>query len=108
MSRSPGFQRRPFCKNAHGKGSRIPGEPANCPSIPPALLTVVYRPRIGSDMHQGRFRRPLGFSTDRSESTASMARQFVNTLSDGDTVEETYLLAEKQLRANRNANLYLL
>ncbi|MEX2286015.1 MAG: HD domain-containing protein [Planctomycetaceae bacterium] len=37
-----------------------------------------------------------------------MPRQFVNTLSDGDTVEEIYLLADKQLRANRNANLYLL
>lgn len=37
-----------------------------------------------------------------------MARQFLRDLKDGDPVEETYLLAEKQLRANRNANLYLL
>ena len=37
-----------------------------------------------------------------------MARQFVNELRDGDPVEEVYLLADKQLRANRNANLYLL
>lgn len=37
-----------------------------------------------------------------------MARQFVSDLKDGDTVEETFLLADKQLRANRNANLYLL
>ncbi len=37
-----------------------------------------------------------------------MTRQFVNTLRDGDAVEEVFLLADKQLRANRNANLYLL
>lgn len=37
-----------------------------------------------------------------------MPRQFVGEIKDGDPVEETYLLADKQLRANRNANLYLL
>jgi 3'-5' exoribonuclease len=37
-----------------------------------------------------------------------MARQFVNTLTDGVLVDEVYLLADKQLRANRNADLYLL
>ena len=37
-----------------------------------------------------------------------MSRRFVNQLKDGDTVEEIYLLSEKQLRANRNADLYLL
>lgn len=37
-----------------------------------------------------------------------MSRQFVEELKDGDTIEEVYLLADKQLRANRNANLYLL
>ena len=37
-----------------------------------------------------------------------MARQFVEELKDGDTIEEVFLLADKQLRANRNANLYLL
>ncbi|MBM83246.1 MAG: CMP-binding protein [Planctomycetaceae bacterium] len=37
-----------------------------------------------------------------------MARQFVNELRDGDAIEEVYFLADKQLRANRNANLYLL
>lgn len=34
-------------------------------------------------------------------------RQFVQHLSDGLSVEETYLVADKQLRANRNGNLYL-
>jgi 3'-5' exoribonuclease len=37
-----------------------------------------------------------------------MSRQFVEELKDGDTIEEVFLLADKQLRANRNANLYLL
>lgn len=37
-----------------------------------------------------------------------MSRRYVNTLSDGETIEEVYLLADKQLRANRNAELYLL
>ena len=37
-----------------------------------------------------------------------MVRVFVKELKDGDSVNEVYLLADKQLRANRNANLYLL
>ena len=37
-----------------------------------------------------------------------MARQFVGDLKDGDSIDEVYLLADKQLRANRNAALYLL
>src|SRR5262245_38598866 len=37
-----------------------------------------------------------------------MPRRFINTLSDGETIEEIFLLADKQLRANRNAALYLL
>ncbi|MBX3440768.1 MAG: HD domain-containing protein [Planctomyces sp.] len=37
-----------------------------------------------------------------------MPRQSVNTLSDGVSVDEIYLLSDKQLRANRNADLYLL
>ncbi len=37
-----------------------------------------------------------------------MPRRFVNELADGDNVDEVFLLADKQLRANRNAQLYLL
>lgn len=37
-----------------------------------------------------------------------MSRTFVKDLKDGDSVNETFLLADRQLRANRNANLYLL
>ena len=37
-----------------------------------------------------------------------MSRQYVNALKDGDAVDEVFLLADRQLRANRNANLYLL
>ena len=37
-----------------------------------------------------------------------MNRQYVSSLADGSSVDEVYLLAEKQLRANRNAETYLL
>src|SRR5690349_9934619 len=37
-----------------------------------------------------------------------MPRRFISSLSDGETIEEVFLLADKQLRANRNAALYLL
>jgi len=36
-----------------------------------------------------------------------MTRRFVQQMTDGDAVEETYLVTDKQLRANRNGNLYL-
>jgi 3'-5' exoribonuclease len=36
-----------------------------------------------------------------------MERRFVQQLIDGDSVEDTYLVVEKQYRANRNGNLYL-
>lgn len=37
-----------------------------------------------------------------------MSRQSVGDLRDGDSVDEVYLLADKQLRANRHADMYLL
>src|SRR5438477_3123119 len=36
-----------------------------------------------------------------------MARRFVRHMADGDAVDDVYLVVEKQLRANRNGNLYL-
>ncbi|WP_165232231.1 3'-5' exoribonuclease YhaM family protein [Aquisphaera insulae] len=36
-----------------------------------------------------------------------MSRRFVNQLTHGDSVDESYLVADKQLRANRQGNLYL-
>jgi 3'-5' exoribonuclease len=36
-----------------------------------------------------------------------MARRFVRHMGDGDAVEDTFLVVDKQLRANRNGNLYL-
>src|SRR5438105_2067970 len=36
-----------------------------------------------------------------------MSRRFVQQLADGDTIEDVYLVTDKQLRANRNGNLYL-
>jgi len=35
------------------------------------------------------------------------SRRYVNQLSNGDAVDESYLVADKQLRANRQGNLYL-
>lgn len=37
-----------------------------------------------------------------------MSRRFVEDLQDGENVEETFLLADKQLRANRNGDTYFL
>src|SRR5213595_728094 len=36
-----------------------------------------------------------------------MGRRFVLQMTDGDSIEEVYLVGDKQLRANRNGNLYL-
>jgi 3'-5' exoribonuclease len=36
-----------------------------------------------------------------------MSRRFVNQLANGDSVDESFLVADKQLRANRQGNLYL-
>ena len=36
-----------------------------------------------------------------------MTRRYIQQLADGDTVDEVFLVGDKQLRANRNGNLYL-
>ena len=36
-----------------------------------------------------------------------MARRFVEQFADGDNIDDTYLVIDKQLRANRNGNSYL-
>ena len=36
-----------------------------------------------------------------------MVRQFVQQMGDGDSVEDVYLVVDKQVRANRNGNIYL-
>src|SRR5437763_1890487 len=36
-----------------------------------------------------------------------MSRRYVQQLTDGEALDEVYLVADKQLRANRNGNLYL-
>src|SRR5919108_4330904 len=37
-----------------------------------------------------------------------MSRRFVDQLRDGDNLDDVYLVTDKQLRANRNGNMYLL
>lgn len=39
--------------------------------------------------------------------SSSLERRYVQVLADGDSVEEVYLVVDKQLRANRNGNLFL-
>ena len=36
-----------------------------------------------------------------------MARRFIKQFADGETIDEVYLVIDKQLRANRNGNPYL-
>jgi 3'-5' exoribonuclease len=36
-----------------------------------------------------------------------MTRQFVQQMGDGDSIDEVYLVVDKQVRANRNGNIYL-
>ena len=36
-----------------------------------------------------------------------MTRRFVQELGDGEAVEDVFLVSDKQLRANRNGNLYI-
>src|SRR5271168_3740813 len=43
----------------------------------------------------------------RSESIRRMTRRYVNQLTNGDSIDEPFLVADKQLRANRQGNLYL-
>ena len=42
-----------------------------------------------------------------TESIRRMTRRYVNQLAHGDSVDEAFLVADKQLRANRQGNLYL-
>ena len=37
-----------------------------------------------------------------------MGRRYIDQLRDGDNLDDVYLVTDKQLRANRNGNLYLL
>src|SRR5689334_17876664 len=43
----------------------------------------------------------------RTRSNIRMTRRYVNQLTNGDSVDESFLVADKQLRANRQGNLYL-
>src|SRR5262249_25720186 len=47
------------------------------------------------------------FAPRRTRSNARMTRRYVNQLINGDSVDESFLVADKQLRANRQGNLYL-
>src|SRR6266480_8130245 len=46
-------------------------------------------------------------TTDHGEWTKHMTRRFVQQMTDGDQIEEVFLVSDKQLRANRNGNFFL-
>jgi 3'-5' exoribonuclease len=54
-----------------------------------------------------RARPKLAFLSRNAESIHRMSRRYVNQLVHGDSVDEAFLVADKQLRANRQGNLYL-
>ena len=65
-------------------------------------------PRIGTVKQNISRPQTLLQEANASMNAPLTTRRFLNELSDGDNVDEIYLLTDKQLRANRNANLYLL
>ena len=78
---------------------RSPPGFAGSPPLTPALASPYNRPPEGP--------WPGSSPVPRTESIRRMSRRYVNQLSHGDSIDESYLVADKQLRANRQGNLYL-
>jgi len=81
----------------------------NLSALPHRLESIadVVQPGVTATIRSDVFLNPVR-AAGPLDCERFMPRQFVGELKDGDQVEEVYLLAEKQLRANRNADLYLL
>eukprot|EP01137_Pigoraptor_chileana_P015228 Opistho-2@5177 len=60
------------------------------------------RPSVRSDVPL-----PYSHSSPSSESRDGMSRRFVEQLRDGESLDDIYLVTDKQLRANRNGNYYI-
>ena len=71
----------------------------------PHLTPALGVPRI--DRPPGRRARLEASRSRLSESISRMTRRYVNQLVNGDSVDDAFLVADKQLRANRQGNLYL-
>ena len=72
--------------------------PAPCDILPPALELGVCRPK-----HLSELRPPSSGALESS----CMSRRFVNQLAHQEAVDQIFLASQKQLRPNRNGNLYL-
>ena len=93
-----------------------PGGSAGSPIVPAS-----GRPAAGDRLDPGsgrllqstprRATDPLSDSPGRCAgsgvTTRRMTRRYVNQLAHGDSIDEVFLVADKQLRANRQGNLYL-
>ncbi len=72
------------------------------PSIPAASRAIAALAPTAFVRFNNREKSPR-----RDQGKESMSRQFVQQMADGDTIEEVYLVVDKQVRANRNGNMYL-
>jgi 3'-5' exoribonuclease len=88
---------------------RFPARAAGLVALAPAAACF-YNPRSFSGTKFLRF-LAAGFRSFRfggsPESQSSMSRTTVNQLANGDNVDAVFLIADKQLRANRQGGLYL-
>src|SRR5437868_1293615 len=77
------------------------------PVAVPAPLTRTIPPLYNLPLRApARMRRHPRIET-RNRLNSRMTRRYVNQLINGDSVDESFLVADKQLRANRQGNLYL-
>src|SRR5436190_9177269 len=58
-------------------------------------------------MRRGSFARRANRRGNPARGAVRMSRRFVQQLADGEALDEVYLVSDKQLRANRNGNLFL-
>ena len=102
------------CRPSRGRAdssTRAPRAAAAATRRPPALAaSACLDPAISVHLQSSPCvgRGPVGTSAiSLTESIRRMSRRYVNQLSHGDSIDESYLVADKQLRANRQGNLYL-
>src|SRR5437588_10738 len=75
-------------------------DPEQVPRLPRPV-----EPKRLLDQREPIYHRAPPQATDNGQT--DMGRRYVQELTDGETLDEVYLVTEKQLRANRNGNLYI-
>src|SRR5947207_1684449 len=82
----------------------------------PSSLSQDWQIPLSLVLCTGRGRRPWQFPRTTVLEQVSVVmmpqplesrRRFIKQLADGENIEEVFLVVDKQLRANRNGNLYL-